>query len=270
VNGRPVTVAEVVADAQASGLDIVDAPEISGNGPAAYREHRRTKPGDGPMRLVPGGSFALDLPADEASIWGRGSQILWAPGEPLVIVGPVGSIKTTLQLRLALVLIGVGGPDLLGFPVTPTDGLVLYVAADRPRQIRRNLHRMVTEDHRGLLDERLVVWEGPLPFDLSKEPERFSPWVQDHGAGVVLLDSYKDVALDLAKDEGASRLGRALQHAVADGIEVSGSHHLRKGDGGARTKPPTSLDEVYGNVWITAGVDRRRLRTIHVGQAGGR
>jgi replicative DNA helicase len=110
---------------------------------------------------------------------------------------------------------------------------------------------MVTEDDRQALDERIVTWPGPLPFDLAHEPERLAEFAASYGAGTVVIDSLKDVARDLSKDETGSRVNLAFQHTVAAGIELLVNHHQRKE--GADGKKPTRLDDVYGSVWITAG-----------------
>ena len=41
---------------------------------------------------------------------------------------------------------------------------------DRPRQAARSFRRMVTDDQRDELNERLLVWKGPPPQDLARYP----------------------------------------------------------------------------------------------------
>ena len=69
-------------------------------------------------------------------------------------------------------------------------------------------------------------------------------------ADSVFIDSLKDVAVGLADDEVGACLNSAMQHAVAEGIEVAAAHHQRKGQAGSR---PRTLEDVYGSTWITAG-----------------
>ena len=202
-------------------------------------------------RAVDGASFALDAPDEVPSLWGEGQAVAWAAGEPLLLVGPQGVGKTTLGQRLALARAEVGPTDLLGMCVEPDERPVLYIAADRPRQAARSLHRMVSEDDRGKLAERLVVWPGPLPFDLALEPERLAEFAAGYGVGTVIIDSLKDVARDLSKDETGSRVNLAFQHTVAAGLELLVDHHQRKE--GSDGKKPQRLDDVYGSTWITAG-----------------
>lgn len=146
---------------------------------------------------------------------------------------------------------GIRRGDLLGMPVEPDPRPVLYVAADRPQQTQRSLRRMVTEDDRRALDERFIPWPGPLPFDVGQEPERLAEFTASYGAGTVIIDSLKDVARDLSKDETGSGVNLAFQHTIAAGIELLVNHHQRKE--GTDGKKPTRLDDVYGSTWITAG-----------------
>jgi replicative DNA helicase len=201
-------------------------------------------------RVVDGGAFLLDGPIDVPALWGHGSDVAWAAGESLLIVGPPGVGKSTLVQQLVLARIGLRG-SVLGWPVAPEARRVLYVAADRPEQVRRSMARMVSPTDRPVLSEQLVVWRGPLPDDLGSHPALLGEMAREHGAGTVVLDSLKDVALDLVKDDVGARVNHALQLALADGIEVVALHHQRKhGRDGQR---PTRLADVYGSAWITAG-----------------
>ncbi len=113
------------------------------------------------------------------------------------------------------------------------------------------MRRLFDEEHRDLLAERLVVWEGPLPLDLGRVPEQLLDTVVAAGAGTVILDSLKDAAVKLTDDEVGGNVNRAVQYVVREGIEVVGLHHQRKGQGGAK---PNGLEDVYGSTWLTAGM----------------
>lgn len=196
-----------------------------------------------------GATFVLDDPAELSPIWGAGDQVLWASGEPCLIVGPTGVGKTTFAMQIIAGRLGIDD-SFLGQQITPTEDTTLYLAMDRPRQIRRAMRRLFNETHRALLNERLVVWEGPLPLDLGKTPITLLELVEHVHAKTVIIDSLKDAAVKLSDDEVGGNLNRALQHCVTAGIEVLGLHHQRKGQGGTK---PTTLEDVYGSTWITAG-----------------
>ena len=196
------------------------------------------------------GSSLLDVPSCVESVWGDGHQSLWAKGEPLVVYGPEGVGKTTLDQQLALKIIGIGEPSLLGFTVQGPRR-VLYVAADRPAQVWRSFRRMVGEEDRQLLHDGLALWRGPLPFDLATEPDALLILARRAGAEVVFLDSLKDVAANLPKDETGVGLNRAFQICCTEGVDVAGLHHPRKEQPGAGK--PRHLADLYGSRWIGAG-----------------
>jgi AAA domain len=209
-------------------------------------------PSDGERRALDGAAFIFGEPEHVPAVWGEGQRVAWSAGEPFWIVGPQGVGKTTVAQQLALRRAGVRTTTLLSFPVERDERRrVLYLALDRPRQAARSFRRMVGEDDAAALAERVAVWRGPLPFDLVAEPERLAKFAREHEAGTVFIDALKDGAMDLVKDEVGSRVNHALQHAVADGIEICVDHHQRKSS--ADNRKPRSLDDVYGSTWLTAG-----------------
>jgi len=202
-------------------------------------------------RLVDGATFLNEQQDELQAIWGRADQVLWIPGEGLFIAAPQGTGKTTLAQQLMLARLGLR-EEVLGFPVEADTRPILYVAADRPRQIRRSLARMVGEDELAVLEERLLVWTGPLPFDIGIDPRALAAFAKELDVGCVFIDSLKDVALDLVKDETGSRVNAAFQDLIAEGIELVVLHHQRKQQAGGVSKPK-SLADVYGSTWLTAG-----------------
>lgn len=200
-------------------------------------------------RAVRGGSV-LDVADSVPSRWGEGDRCLWARGEPLILCGPDGIGKTTLAQQVVLHLAGVRTGPLLGLPVEPARR-VLYLACDRPAQAMRSFRRMVTEDDRAALDDRLVVWRGPLPFDGARENGGLLSMAKELAADVVVVDSLKDIAADLSKEESGQGVNTAVQRLVAADIDVLALHHQRKTQAGSG--PPRALADVYGSRWITAG-----------------
>lgn len=201
-------------------------------------------------RLENAGSYLLDAPERCEAVWGYGDQVLWASGEPFLLTAPQGVGKTTITQQLALARCGVRDPKLLGLPVATDDRPVLYVAADRPEQARRSFSRMISESDREILDARLLIYRGPPPVDVVNDPPSLVRWIESLGAGTVLFDSLKDLAVGLAEDSVGAALNQAIQGVVAAGIEFGGNHHQKKSQDGRK---PRSLDDVYGSTWITAG-----------------
>ena len=201
-------------------------------------------------RRAVAGSAILDAPETVESVWGEGHSSMWSRGEAFILCGPDGVGKTTIAQQLTLHLSGALVGPFLGLPVQPA-GRVLYLACDRPTQALRSFRRMVGEADREILDRNLTIWRGPLPFDLARRPTGLVELAQYFDAHTVLIDSLKDVASDLSKEEAGLGLGAAFQTTVADGIEVAALHHQRKQQAGA--SKPRHLSDVYGSRWITAG-----------------
>ena len=170
-----------------------------------------------------------------------------------MLVGPDGVGKTTLAQQLVLGLIGLR-KRVLGMRVERAERPVLYLALDRPAQAVRSFARMVDESQREDLHERLIVWKGPLPFSIMESPSSLARFVAAQGAGVVVVDSLKDVVPELTKDEVGSRVNMAVQELLAGGIEVCLLHHQRKQQAASGSPKPTKLADVYGSRWLTAGM----------------
>jgi replicative DNA helicase len=206
-------------------------------------------------RKVDGAAFAFEQPEKISSLWGQDDEVLWAPGEALMIVGPDGVGKTTLQQQLWLARAGLRD-ELLGLPVKPAEGIAVYLAMDRPAQAARSLRRMVDQDDAdavATMRDRLAVWKGPLPLNVLERPQTLADWLEAEFPGVsdVFIDSLKDLAPKLSDEEQTSKLNMARQELVARGLEVVEGHHQRKEQRGQGA--PKELADVYGNRWLTAG-----------------
>lgn len=226
----------------------------------ALEEWDRASPAPDPERphlaevrpeVVAGGAFIFDDGEPVAALWGHDEAALWAEGESLFVVGPPGLGKSTLVQRVVLAQLGLIEPEVLGLPVRPAEGKVLYIAADRPRQIARSFRRMVTDEQRSVLDERLVIRKGPPAFDVVKAPWKLSVFVQSYGCSEVVVDSLKDLAAGLAGDEVGSAVNIAFQDCVAAGIDVLAIHHNRKPT--SENPRPRALADVYGSSMLTNG-----------------
>ncbi len=205
-------------------------------------------------RVVAGDEFVLDEPTEVTAVVGSGEQVLWAAGEGCMLNGQQGVGKTTVAQQIVLHGIGVRTGPLFGLPVATFAGPVVYLAMDRPRQAARSFRRMVSPEDRELLRHRLVVWKGPLPTNPTKSPTVLADFVQEicPTAAVLVVDSVKDLAPGISADEVGAALNMAWQEVVARDIELLVLHHERKASqGSARAH---SIDDVYGSVWLTAGM----------------
>ncbi|MFG2871000.1 AAA family ATPase [Streptomyces sp. NPDC048338] len=196
-----------------------------------------------------GGSYFQNVPATPPAVWGRGSEVIWAEGEALILAAPQGVGKTTLAHQIIRARIGLQD-GVLGYPVAPGKR-VLLLAMDRPSQTRRAGHRIFAYDDPAILNDRLVVWEGPPPFDLAQRTDILAAMCHQAGADTVVLDSLKDAAVGLSDDQVGAGYNRARQMALKEGIQVLELHHLvKRGPNGAA---PNTMADIYGSVWITSG-----------------
>jgi replicative DNA helicase len=211
-------------------------------------EERRTGKS---KRAIPGGAFVLDAPEHVPAIWGADDQVLWARDEALMCCGPQGVGKSTIAQQIVRARLGLAGCNVLGYPVEPGKGHVLYIAGDRPSQIARSMRRMFTETDRETLDARLIVWKGQLPFDLANDPSKLAALALKHQADTLVIDSLKDIAPSLSDETVGSAINRAIQLAIEAGVQVLTLHHQRKSN--ADNRRPRTLSDVYGSGWLTAG-----------------
>jgi hypothetical protein len=221
------------------------------------------QPVDVSQYLVNGGHWLLELPESPPAIWGKGDQVLWAQGEALMVAGGPGLGKTTLAGQLVRGRLGLQ-PQVLDLPVLE-GGRLLYLAMDRPQQIGRRLRQQFSQGELEGLDAsgRLVLGIGPPPQDVAKHPELLKDLCASAKADTLVIDSLKDAAVGLTDDEVGAGYNRARQLAITAGVQVLELHHLVKR--GSDGKAPTSLADVYGSAWLTAGAGSVLLLT---GDAG--
>lgn len=183
-------------------------------------------------------------------IWGQGDDILWADGEALMIAGVLGLGKTTLAGKLVRGQLGLED-YVLGLPILRAERPILYLAMDRPRQIRRSMRRQFTTEDRDRIAGRLIVRQGPPAADIAAQPLLLTRMAEAVGAGTVYIDSLKDAVVGLTADEVAASYNRARQHLLARGINLVELHHMAKRN--AQGGPPSGIADVYGSAWLTAG-----------------
>jgi hypothetical protein len=230
-----------------------DSVSVKRNGQIVYDFRNRPAP---PRRgAVSGRDFVLEIPSNPPALWGEGTRVGWSEGEGMLLYAPQGVGKTSLAQQLVNARVGIGSAELLGLRVQPGNGKVLYLALDRPPQIARSWRRMVSPDDADLLAERVVVWQGPLPFKLMvDDPGALVRWAQDD-LGVtdsVVVDSYKNLAPSLSDEKTGALIDSVAQETLAEGVGWIGLHHPRKAN--AENKRPDQLDDVYGSTWLTAGM----------------
>jgi len=254
------------------------------------------------LRLIDGWAFLAEDEADDMPVWGRhpaadgtGAGTMWAAGEPLMLFGGNGVFKSTLSHLLVFARLGLldpdgrprtdhrrAGPDdhpddwgqVLGMPVQPMDPacLVLYLAGDRPRQIRRAMRRHRRDWMADILRDHLLVHDGPLPFDITVQKDALADLAQERKAADIFVDSVKDYCPKPSDDESANGYNRARQECVARGMQWVEDHHNRKMQQGQ--KPTNGIDDVYGSRWLTAGagsvismwIDEEGSPSVHVRQ----
>jgi replicative DNA helicase len=239
-------------DCESTGLPVALCGCDDCDAPAATTSVR--EPSVPVFLFKPGGDFVLDASDKPEPLWGDGPDVLWSKGEGLIVTGGIGAGKTTMLGHLVRASLGLQG-DVVGYPVVECPR-VLYIAADRPQQIARNMRRLFTEADRGRLNDRLAIMAGPPPGDIAATPPLLLNLCRAAGlepGDRVFIDSAKDVALNLSSDETGAGWNQAQQLVIAAGIDLAANHHQRKAQGGKNAMKPKSLSDLYGSTWIGAG-----------------
>lgn len=222
---------------------------------ADIRAERERAVASGTSRLaryiVNGWDFVTKTGAPKEPLWGTPEKTAWADGESLMTVGAPGVGKTTIAHQVVLARLG-STSTALGMPVAE-GGRILYLAMDRPKQIARALARGVTVADETRLRERLVVWQGPLPSTLDREPDLLAELAAAHGADTIIVDSLKDAVSTLVDDSLAVAYNNARSRALREGVQIMELHHQRKASAEAPRGARPTLDRVYGSTWLTSG-----------------
>jgi len=214
-------------------------------------------------RLISGEGL-FDLPEEIPAIWGKGTEVLWAEGEPLLITGPTGVGKTTVSGQILRGRLGIE-EELFGLPIRKLeeDQFDFWLAMDRPDQILRSLRRHFNEEDKEKLAKHFMIRKGPPMADFAADPHVLIKMVRaaeaamsaKHGremrCGAVYIDSLKDAAIGLADDKVGASLNKAIQIAIAEGVQVCSLHHLRKTNAENKTAP--GVNDFYGSIHIVNG-----------------
>ncbi|AYR00046.1 RepA-like helicase [Mycobacterium phage Nebkiss] len=228
-----------------------DAPRMPSVQAAENAQQEAGGGGDNPFGDTPpvdGANWMFDADDTVVELWGSSDQILWAEGEALMICGGMGLGKSTLAGMLLRAQLGLRD-TVLDLPVTPVDKPILYLAMDRPRQLRRAMRRQFSEEEKELIAGKLLIRPGPPVMDMAIDPSLLARMAEAVGAGVVYVDSLKDAVVGLSADETAANYNRARQKLLASGVEVCELHHTRK----PSAEAPGGISSVYGSTWLASG-----------------
>lgn len=196
------------------------------------------------------GSVLFDQPKLPPAIWGIDDEIAWAEGQALTIFGPDGTAKTTIAGNLVRARLGITGM-VLGYPVAEGKRNVLYMMMDRPAQAISSLARLFKPKDREIVTERLAIWKGPPLRDMATDTKLLTKICRAADADTCVIDSLKDAAIGLSKDEVGAAWHRSRSEALVAGIELIELNHPRKAQvGNAR---PDKLDDQFGSGWIGRG-----------------
>lgn len=191
-------------------------------------------------------------------VWGSGNAVAWAKNQGFMIFGTDGTGKSTLIQQVMFARLGIHTTDVLGIPVAPDDRSILYLALDRPAQIRDSIARMVDlrdPNTYDTLKRRLTVIEGPVPFPCDSNPRAFVDWclgLAGDDCGMVIVDSVKDMVTSPKEDIAGAGFNDTMQLFISKGIEFGCTHHNRKET--QQNQRPRNLADVYGSRWLTAGM----------------
>ncbi len=130
-----------------------------------------------------------DAQGQPPAVWGGGSDVLWSAGETLIIEAHIGLGKTSLAGLLVRALLFAG--EVLGQPVKQLapGQKVLYLALDRPDQIKRSMARQFTPEQRAALPRPpRGLGQAAARQDTAENQNVLRDLAEFHNAAVVVVD----------------------------------------------------------------------------------
>lgn len=209
------------------------------------------------VQVFNGVAFLEDIQPGEP-VWGTGKVVAWPKNQGFMVFGTDGTGKSTVLQQIALGRLGLRDSNVLGFDVALDERSVLYLALDRPAQIRQSIARMVDLNSSTVYDtlkRRLTVIKGPVPFQCDTNPKAFVDWclgLAGDDCGLVIVDSVKDMVSSPKEDVAGAGFNDVVQLFIGKGIEFGCAHHNRKES--QQNARPRNLADVYGSRWLTAGM----------------
>lgn len=239
----------------------VEAAKVRSYSQRVLREERVAKYGE--AAAMDGDAFMFGEVSEYVPIWGDVETLLWAETGGLMIASDQGLGKSLTAQQVIAGRLGVGPAELLGLPIATLNPArsVVYLALDRPNQIARSMARLFSDERdREVARTRLRVWTKPVPIDILGDPYAFADWLQDtfgNDIGDLVIDSVKDLTpANLSNGEVGQALDMAWKECRARGMSTLILHHERKtGNEESRANRMPSLDNIYGSVWLTSGMD---------------
>lgn len=173
------------------------------------------------------------------------------------LVGPPGIGKTQLGIRMAqAIALGnnfmaweneMGPKKVLFFSLEMSDVTTKYFL-----EVMSPSH---TEEEKAVFGENFhITCSGSLPIDRPEGKQFFESLIQEIKPDFILIDSLGKLTLtDISKPEVREVLIYLHQIREQYGVSTCVVHHNRKAS--ERNKNPSELDDLYGNVYISADAD---------------
>ena len=230
-------------------------------------DHRLTAVSEPPRELtraVDGATFVDGVPDHVPALWGDSNEVLWAQGEPLMLVGPRASARRR-SCSSSPSPASASAPSYSASRSRRT-GRVLYVAADRPTQAASSLRRMVdADDHEHSFATGSSSGKGRSRSTLADAQRGLVELADELGdVATSSIDSLKDVAA--RPREGRDREPRQHRLPGARRVRTASSlviHHQRKEQKGG-AKPQAARRRLR----ITLAHRRHGLRLLLWGEPG--